>query len=260
MKKSLLIVSTILIVFCIIGIVFFKNCNIGVKDYFIKEQNITLKAPKFLKLKEVKKQKIIFMSFKSEKSLKKSLNSYFKTLEKKMCNYEDDFYDKKNNITYKGYSIEKGGLFNTFTIEFVKGKETIEKCERVTDYKKMKYYIQERSNKINRDWFERKYLWTDNKIYNYYEDKRMYILIKRGRGEYGHFTSLLSSGYISMDTLLKFLEYQTNQGKGEKQEFSNEATIYNIDNLSVLKCTNKNAYNKIYISHKEILDYDNLCI
>ena len=66
----------------------------------------------------------------------------------------------------------------------------------------------------------------------------------------GYFEDLLLSSYISMDTLLKFLDYQVSENKATKTNYQ-DGTFYKNNDFSLLKCNNKIIYMSDELEYNE---------
>lgn len=256
MKKK--IIRTILLVIIVLFIIGVKFIPFGSKSYTNKQMASTLIIPRLSFFeKECCMFSTTFRSFRSVDSLQKELNKIMKKYEKKTCNNKTVYYDSKNKITIYEYGVENGLLFNTYYINYDNVTMTNDDCNEITDFKKIEYKYYHIPDNQERDSLSIhfKYLNENDKLYNVYTDCRDCLSLKKGMGYWETFENELSSSYISMNTLIEFLDYQVSNNKATKKYYSNkEIVLYKNDDFSLLKCNTASGNQDVYISDK--LEYD----
>ena len=251
-KKHVIIIIVILLL--ISGIVFIKFFPLGNSKYYI-EQEKYLNIPKLSFLEKTDKEnKIVFKTFQSEGAIIDDFDKSIKNYKKKTCHLKEYYYDKENDIMILEYGVLKdSSLFtNKFYIKYDIGNYSNDICNEITDYKTVQYsYYHIPSNSPYPRDMKKMYQYLDlddNQKYDVYSDCDGCLQLKKGTGYDGLFEDLLRASYISMNTFIKFLDYQVEENKATKTNYEN-GVIYKTSEFSLLKCTNK----KVYIS--DILEY-----
>lgn len=242
MKKSILKIIVVLLILIIIisipTIIYLKNKTQETKLVNVNEYDAMLYVPENAKLIESTNITATFKTISSTKTLRKKLDEILKTYDYRMCNNNDQYYDKTNNIKVKNYIIKQGFLFNTFTINFSYGGDNVEDCEKVTDYKKFKCYSEKVSFYDKERTIKYSYYNKDNELKELYMYGNFNFYVRRGRGEYGLFQDTLYQGYISVPGFISYLDYQVENNKGSKNVYD-DGILYSIAEVNVLKCTTK---------------------
>lgn len=268
MKKRTIFIILI-IIFLILGILL-KFIPFKVTEYKIDSLSLKIPAMSFYNKKIKHKNNFIsdkgniytiqFKNFRSKYTIEKELKKILDKYEIKECNNNKIYYNKNDDFTIINYKINKGFLFNTFYIEVLKGNTNINICSKITDPSKLKYVIMSSSLNYNNLPYtpsKLKYLNKDGNISNIYYNHSDDILFYTGTGKAKYLQDLLQFGWISMQDILDFLEYQEKNNKAKKINEKDYTLYYNKD-FSLLKCTNKNN-NDIYISNKKTLYNDDIC-
>lgn len=222
-----------------------KFVPFGVTTYKSEQTDINLKIPKLSLFKsECCMHSASFTSFSSVLTLKMELNSIMSKYEEYTCNNKNYYYDEKQNITINGYGVESNFLFNTFYINYNIGKYGNDYCGIVTDYTKLKYEIIDISETgycfIEE---EMKYLNSDGNLYNLHYKCFGNLAFQTGIYKMEYLNNMLEYEWISMDIIIKFLEYQVENSKADKNTYS-DAILYKNNDFSLLQCntTNKDIY------------------
>lgn len=261
-RKKLYVVIGILILtlLCLIHIPY------GTTNYTMPNSNIVLKVPKFSSFKEECCMfSASFQSFRSKFSLQLELEKIMTGYEKMECHNKTVYYDKKADITIHDYGVESGFFFRKFYITYDKGKPTNNECSVVTDATKTKYQIDYRlKNERDICYHSEKFqYWNkDGNIYDVYYQCFGDILFQSGMNKMHYLNDMLSRGWISMDDVINFLEYQVIQGKAKKQEFKDGGSImYMTKDFHLLKCNRLMGNQDIYIGSTNMkYDQSTQCI
>ena len=241
-KKIVIIIVILLLLLCGTLIKFYPFGN---TKYYLKEEKIYLNIPK-LSIYETNENKniVIFSSFRSKSSITNEFNKELKKYQKKTCHLRDYYYDKEDDIMIEEFVLLDSNIFkNKFYIKYGKGYYTNDFCNILTDYKTINYNYYHIPKEVKRK-MEKKFQYLDiedNKRYDVYTDCNNCLEIIKGMGYPGYFEDLLLSSYISMDTLLKFLDYQVSENKATKTNYQ-DGTFYKNNDFSLLKCNNKIIY------------------
>lgn len=259
-KKIVLIILIILLVMMIIGItlkfVLVKNKPVDIKLVNVNKYNAKLYVPSNAKLKESTNNSAVFETLSSVRVLEDKIDEILKTYEHSLCNYDDVYYDNGNDIKVFSFEIEKGFIYNTFTVNFSYGGDYYGYCEKVTDYTRFKYYTEKVGSYDKTKTIKYSYLNKENEKKELYMYGDFDLFVRRGRGEYGKFQDELRAGYISVPGFISFLEYQVDNKKASLKEYD-AGIIYNIEGINVLKCASKSE--RVIISN-QILEYkDEYC-
>lgn len=249
MKK--IIIGTISIICIIILLILFAPLGTKKNLVDIKNSSININIPKLSYVTKNKNNTLEIKSIRSKKSLEKDM-SYLNDYENYYCNNTMMYYNDKKNLNITNYNITKKGLISTIKLSYDEGRVPDTDCRRITDYKKLDYIIQKRNTSYKTNY---KYLnLDDNKLYNLYYNISDIIYFKDGLDKYDHsIDTLLYSSWISMKTVINYLEYQTENKNITKEIENNNQYIkyYNKDFLIVV-CTTENK--DIYIENIESIN------
>lgn len=263
MKKKIKIISLIVGI-VIIGIICFKNISFGKTIYKIPNSNVNLEVPKlsFFK-KDCCMFSSTFKSFRSKLSLQKELDKMIDSYEKRTCNNKPIYYNKDNDITITGYGVNSEFIMNSFYINYDKGEFDNNDCSVVTDPTKLKYSIKSTANNYNNICVIPEKFTYKNKngeIYDVYYECFGDLLFQTGLGNMNFLNYMLSYGWISMQDIIDFLEYQTNKKEATKTIFDDEGfVLYKNKDFSLLKCDTIDDNQDIYIKDTNFEYEKNIC-
>ncbi len=114
MKKYLTPLN-ILVIFIVL-LVFFEYFPFGIKNYKINGKNIQIPRMTFVEKKD--KNEIKLNSFRDSSSLKSDIKSILKQYQIINENNKIYYYDIKQNLLIKQYSLKKGFLMNKIIIKY----------------------------------------------------------------------------------------------------------------------------------------------
>ena len=138
MKKILFAVCCLIIFIILI----LKNVSFGITEFVDEKKDLTMKIPKTLINKiENKDGLIILKTIKSKWILKYNMDNIIESLEKKMCNQKDVYYDIANNIKITGYEIKSKNLINYLYINYSKEDYDAYNCQKITHPELIKYVV-----------------------------------------------------------------------------------------------------------------------
>lgn len=263
MKKVLLFLISIFLILVIYWVV-----PPNIKEYKIDNMIINLPSDIFSKKKvyknailddegkEIYMYQLKYTTIKNSRVIENKFKKFFSNSEKIICNNKEEIYIKKNDVTITSYRIEKKDFITNVYLDIHIGKKNGNECYKIKDYKCIDYRISIPNNfRITPSNF--RYLDNSGNIYNIHYEYENDILFKYGNNYYKYLDHLLQFGWISMDDIINYLEYQTEIGNATKNNYFNNNTLYKNKDFSLLKC---NAINNkdIYIIDK--LDEEiNLC-
>ena len=260
MKKNIIILL-IVVILVVLAFSIIRFYNFGVKKIYIENSRITLTIPKIAKLKSVSKNYVEFSSLQNKDVITNSLESIYSGLESKICNNKKVYYDDKNNITITDYRIEESGLITKFYINYRRGNISNDECSIVKNPKKIKYQIEEAQegnictipSKFN-------YRNSDGNLYNVYYICFGNLWIQTGMNEMNYLNQMLYYGWISMQDMIDFMEYQVKIGEASQKKYSGEKTIlYQNRDFSMLVCDTSIGNKDIYIGDTSLKYEENYC-
>ena len=123
------------------------------------------------------------------------------------------------------------------------------------------YYVQKLNNYDKNELIQYyKYLDIDGKKYSIYHMKGFELWVRDGRGDYEFYHSHLFSGYLSMQDIFDFLEFQVKREQGTKEILDDgEITVYRTENLSLIRCNTTKGNKDVYLGDENLSYKDNYC-
>lgn len=243
----------IIAIICIVVVLVIKFFPFGSKHNSINK-SLKISLPKFsFDISKKSDDKIIFKTIRSKAIIsyefEKMLNGYNRYL----CNNRYYYYDKINDLTIIAFNIKQHLFFNNVEVQYIRGRFNNNACCKVDDYKYLKYSITP-VNETGFCYIPDKFNYYDEKgnKHNIYYDCFGNLLFINGMNKKIYIDQLTEYRWLSMNTLINFLEEQSKKGSFVKKIFDDEGSIiYENNDFYLLKC-NANAGNKdIYIG-KEI--------
>lgn len=254
MKKRNIVI--IIFILFILLILMFKIIPFQSKIYSNKKNNIKINIPTLSISIEDKNNKLKLISLNSKKNIKKIYDS----LEDNLCHSTIYKYDKKNNITIRNVKINSIIFVNIVEIDYYTRKYTNDECNRIIDYKKIKYkYYSPKSDEKEPMQVRFKYLNKDGKKYDVYSECLRCLEIKRGMGYYATFKDMLSYGYMSMDDLINFMDYQAVKKIATKETYDDGTILYKNNDFALLICNTTEGNKDIYINDKSLVYEKEYC-
>lgn len=252
---SLIGLFVLVIIFVFVSFIPFKE-----KKYYVYEDKYIL-IPRLSILddttQEDNKYSVTFKSISSKLILTLNLDSSLDEYKRKLCNNDKYlYYNSDNDITISDYKIDKGFLFNKYTIYYYFGNISEYECMKILDIDKLEInydYSYLTSVKHDIDYVDYKYLSDDGNKYDVHSDCPECFTIKSGVGIMRPFKELLLTSSVDMQMILDKLEEDVKNNKTVKTEYDN-GTMYENDKINLFNCKNKD----VYISDK--IEYtDKLC-
>lgn len=254
MKKRNIII--IIIIVFILLILMLKIIPFESKIYHNKKNNIKINVPTLSITIENKTNKLKLISLNSKKNIK----NIYDSLDDRLCHSTIYKYDKKNNIIIKNIKINSMLFVNVVEINYYTGKYTNDECNKIIDYKKIKYkYYTPKSEEKEPMQRRFKYLNKDGKKYDVYSECLRCLEIKRGMGYYATFKDMLSYGYMSMYDLINFMDYQSVKKTATKETYKDGTILYKNDDFALLICNTREGNKDIYINDKSLVYEKNYC-
>jgi hypothetical protein len=257
------------IIFIIVGIILvvvlcFKNIPFGTTTYKMPNSNVNLKVPKLSSFKEECCMfSATFKSLRSKLSLQMELDKIMSNYEKKICNNKTIYYNEKQDITITEYGVERGLLFNTFYITYDKGEYYSNECSVISDPTKLKYDIKNTDSNYNNNCIIPEKFTYKNKngeIYNVYYECFGDLLFQAGTEKMNYLHNMLQYGWLSMNDVVDFMEYQVINNKATKEVFKDGGSImYKNKDFSLLKCNYWTGNQDIYIGDTNMKYEETYC-
>lgn len=261
MKKKIgFIIAFILVITLIVGFMIIKFYPLGKTTYLTPNSSITLDIPVFsIFQEECCMYSVTFKSFRSTSSLKRELNSIMRDYTQMICNNQTFYYNEKEDITITDYGVNSGTFMNSFYITYEKGKRDKNECSVITDPTKMDYQMKECTSGICYGTNLFHYKHEDGNIYELYYENSRFLLFKTGMDKMTYFDSLLHHAWMSMQDIIDYLDYQSQQGTFDKSTSKdNKATIYKNKDFTLIECrTDKNK--TVYIGNPDMTYQENYC-
>lgn len=114
MKKIFTPLNSLIII--VILLLFLEIFPFGIKNYKINDKIIQI--PKMSIINKKDNNEIILYSFRDSSSLKSDIKTILKKYKTIKVNNQTFYYDIKQNITIKKYSLKKGFLMNKIIIKY----------------------------------------------------------------------------------------------------------------------------------------------
>lgn len=226
--------------------------------YKSEQTDVNLRIPGFSFFnKECCMTSVTFTSPRSALFLQAELNDIMSDYESYTCNNNKYYYDEKEDITISKYGVEVGLLFNTFYITYDKGKRNANECSITTNYQELKYVVMP-VNETGYCYIDEslKYKDSDNKLNNLHYECFGNFAIENGRGKMIYLDDMLQYGWITMDTIIDFLDYQVKQKRTSKSVHGKNILYKNKD-FSLLQCNTTDK--DIYISSPDFVYKEDYC-
>ena len=146
-------------------------------------------------------------------------------------------------------------IYNKIIINYKIGEFDNNFCEKINDYKKLKYKIYP-INDTGYCYIPSTFNIKDKNNTNYTINYNCFgnLAIENGMGKMIYFDSILSYGWLEISDFLKFLEYQAEKGNFNVYKYTNDI-LYHGNDFDVLYCKNSK---EIYIDKKIEID-ENIC-
>lgn len=261
MKKRIFVIFAIIGMLLVVFICL-KNISFGISTKKMINSDVTLKIPKMSLLdEECCMFSATFKSLSSKKVLQKELNNIINGYDKKTCNNRTIYYDKEQKISIYDYGIKSGFILNEYYINYDKVEYDANSCSVVTDPTKLTYSVKKSSRDDNDCNGPITYKNEDGKTYNlYYNWCFGDLLFQTGTGTMNYLYAMLGYGWISMQDVTEFLEYQVKNNEATKEVFKDEGSIiYRNKNFSLLRCNTKDGNKNIYIDERTFEYKENYC-
>lgn len=225
--------------------------NYKIKDYLECSRKYTLyyddNNNKLEKTNQVCIKKLILTSSKEEGKLKKDLDSIVAKYNSKICRNQNVLYDSNKNITIFKYELTSK---NEISIEYMNSNINNDDCKLIKNIEEISYkydysYYYPLNPNIRKSF---SYIGSDNLNHDVYSDCGDCLTIKNGKGTYETFKTMIRYSYIDMETLVLFLEKQSEMNKATKK-INEIGTLYSNDEFQLFVCGSE-LKNNVYISDK----------
>lgn len=200
---------------------------------------------------------INFNSFSSKILLKLEKKKLLEEYDKIYCQNKNMYVSKDSSLTIKDYTIKSKGIYNNVTIDYILDSVDNNYCSKI-DAKELKYLVYpplENNVCYIPDRFSHKENGT-NYLINY--ECFGNLAFRTGLDKYNYFDMMLSYGWISIDTIINFLELQSEKGNGTTIQ-TNNSKAYVMKYFTFIKCDSKNNNANIYINNKKQINLKDYC-
>lgn len=246
MRKKLLYLIILVLIILLLIIYYIKLFNDDYKYYENKQLGIKVRIPSLSLVIKASKNEVKVISLNSKMHAKHIYDNF-----QDINCYQDIYkYDKKNNILFMGIDNIMIFPITIFTFKINKGKLSSEECNKIVDYKKIRYWVTNKDKAKNATLkFSYQYKDEDGKLYNVYTNPYQRLVIKTGTNRYEEIPNLLYSRWMSMNDFINFLEYQVKRKHITKTIYKDGGSIlYKAEDFSLLKCNTISGNKDIYIS------------
>lgn len=248
----------IIVIICVVIVVAIKIFPFG-SSLYIVDKSLKLNLPKFsFDIRKEESGKVDFKTVRSKAVVTLEVKRILDKCEKYLCNNKYYYYDKDNSLTIVNFEVKQHLFFNSIEIQYRKGKLNNNECSKIDNSKYLKYSI----TPVNETGFcyipdKFKYYDEDGNRHNVYYDCFGNLLFRNGMDEKTYIDQLFGYRWLSVDTLIDFLEEQVKKGSFIKKAFDDKwSIIYRNNDFYLLKCGYKN--NDIYIG-KDIKNNREYC-